>query len=109
MLWLRDMHTQRRKQIFPTSVPKVDIFINREHIFEDSYRLVMNMSPAQLLVSIHLLSLAFHFLVLFLCELTVPCFKFDDYVYLRSRANSTSSFSMRMPWTTVASPGASTN
>eukprot|EP00042_Codosiga_hollandica_P055114 m.762610 g.762610 ORF g.762610 m.762610 type:complete len:287 (+) comp59051_c0_seq29:1885-2745(+) len=49
MLRLRDLFLHRRKQAFPTTVPKIDIFINREHIFEDSYRILMALSPTQLL------------------------------------------------------------
>jgi hypothetical protein len=50
LLRLRDLFLHRRKQAFNNNVPKIDVFITRETIFEDSYRIIMNLSSVQTLV-----------------------------------------------------------
>ncbi len=51
MLRLRDMFVRRRQETFAgTTVPKIEIFVTRETVFEDSYRIIMNQPLPHLLV-----------------------------------------------------------
>lgn len=49
LLRLRHLFLLRRQSVFKTEVPKIDVFVNRETIFEDSYQIIMNLSPSMML------------------------------------------------------------